>query len=107
MIDNHLIFKGEDKYLETAGIQGDWPAGRGAYISDAKNFMVWINEEDHLRIIYLSEGANFNEIYEKWSEALYLLESNLKFAHDPKLGYLTSCPTNIGTAMRASVHLQL
>ena len=105
MIKNHLLFKGEDKYLETAGIQGDWPAGRGAYISEAKNFMVWINEEDHMRIIYLAEGADFNTIYEKWSNGLNLLAKYLKFAEDPKLGYLTSCPTNIGTAMRASVHI--
>jgi protein-arginine kinase len=54
MVKNHLLFKCEDKYLETAGIQGDWPTGRGAYISNDKNFMVWINEEDHMRIIYLA-----------------------------------------------------
>ena len=45
--------------------------------------MVWINEEDHMRIIYLSEGTNFNEIYEKWSNALNLLAKYLKFAEDP------------------------
>lgn len=58
-----------------------------------------------MRIIYLAEGADFNSIYEKWSTALNLLGKYLKFAEDDKLGYLTSCPTNIGTAMRASVHI--
>lgn len=67
--------------------------------------MVWINEEDHMRIIYLAEGADFNKINERFTKALNSLASNLKFAEDPKLGYLTSCPTNVGTAMRASVHV--
>lgn len=58
-----------------------------------------------MRIIYLSEGADFKAIYEKWSTVLNLLTKYIKFAEDSRLGYLTSCPTNVGTAMRASVHI--
>ena len=43
-------------------MQDDWPSGRGTYISRTKNFMVWINGEDHLKIIYLTEGADFIKI---------------------------------------------
>ena len=107
MVEDHLLFKAKDKYIESAGIFDDWPAGRGAYISNDKKFMIWINEEDHLRIIYLDKSANLGQIYSKFTQALNILEENLKFAQDDKLGYLNSCPSNIGTAMRASVHIKL
>lgn len=107
LVEKHLLFKADDKYLKSAGIFDDWPIGRGAYISDDKKFMIWINEEDHIRIIYLEKGANFDKIYSKFTNVLNILEENLKFAYDDKLGYLNSCPTNIGTAMRASVHIKL
>ncbi|MGA8163997.1 MAG: phosphagen kinase [Waddliaceae bacterium] len=107
LVEDHLLFKGNDKYLKSSGIFDDWPEGRGAHISNDKKFMIWINEEDQLRIVYLENSANFEKIYNAFTDALNRLEENLTFAHDDKLGYLNSCPTNIGTAMRASVHLKL
>ncbi|NRA73498.1 MAG: arginine kinase [Rickettsiales bacterium] len=109
MVNEHLIFKpmNKDKYLQSAGIADNWPVGRGAYISKDKKFIVWINEEDHLRIIYLEKTADLEKIHSKFVHALNILEKDLKFAHDDKLGYLNSDSTNIGTGMRVSVHIKL
>ncbi|WPX97453.1 ATP--guanido phosphotransferase [Candidatus Bandiella euplotis] len=107
LLNNHLVFGSNDKYLESAGILNNWPEARGAYISDDKNFMVWVNEEDHMRIIYLTDGKDIIGSYNKFVDALSILEKELEFAWDKKLGYLNSCPTNIGTALRLSVHIKL
>ena len=69
--------------------------------------MIWINCEDHMRIIYLEDCADFSSIYNKWIFALNILSKHLHFAEDPLLGYLNSCPSNIGTAMRISIYLSL
>lgn len=107
LLNDHLIFKNNDKYLESAGIFNDWPEARGAYISNDKKFMVWINEEDHMRIIYLTYKKDLISAYNKFVDAISVLEKKLEFAWDKKLGYLNSCPTNIGTALRVSVHIKL
>jgi hypothetical protein len=109
LIGRHLLFKdaNEDKYLVSAGISSDWPVGRGSYVSSDGKFQLWINEEDHLRIMYLSNGSDLKKTAGQLFKALDLLGSRLKFAQSEKHGYLNSCPSNIGTAMRVSVHLRI
>ena len=51
LIADHFLFKGGDKYLESAGLERDWPEARGIFHNDNKTFLVWVNEEDQLRII--------------------------------------------------------
>ena len=51
LIADHFLFKGGDKYLESCGLEHDWPEARGIFHNDAKTFLVWVNEEDQLRII--------------------------------------------------------
>merc|ERR1712166_962732 len=51
LINDHFLFKGGDKYLESCGLERDWPEARGIYHNNAKTFLVWVNEEDQLRII--------------------------------------------------------
>jgi hypothetical protein len=51
LINDHFLFKGGDKYLESCGLERDWPEARGIYHNDNKTFLVWVNEEDQLRII--------------------------------------------------------
>ena len=51
MIDDHFLFKKGDRFLEAAGLNRDWPHCRGIFHNDAKTFLVWLNEEDELRII--------------------------------------------------------
>ena len=55
----------------------------------------------------MQKGANLRQVFERLSRGAAAIEKVVKFAHDEHLGYITSCPTNLGTAMRASVHIRL
>ena len=66
-----------------------------------------MNEEDQLRIISMQPGADILAVFTRLSKAATEIEKVAKFAHDDHLGYITSCPTNLGTALRASVHIKL
>jgi protein arginine kinase len=66
-----------------------------------------INEEDHLRIQALCPGLQLLKVWEQINKLDSELEKALPYAYDSQLGYLTSCPTNVGTGMRASVMLHL
>lgn len=107
LVNEHFLFKQGDRFLEAAGATRDWPEGRGIFFSKNKKFLVWVNEEDELRIISMQNGANILEVYARLQKAVASLEKKLTFAFDPHLGYLSSCPTNLGTAMRASVHIKI
>ena len=60
LVDDHFLFVSGDKNLIAAGMERDWPEGRGIYHNDAKTFLVWVNEEDQLRLISMQNG---NSIY--------------------------------------------
>jgi arginine kinase len=85
----------------------DWPSGRGIFLNDKKTFLVWCNEEDQLRIISMQPGAGIAEVFDRLCRACAHISTVAEFAHDDHRGYITSCPTNLGTAMRASVHIKL
>ncbi len=68
---------------------------------------IMINEEDHIRIQVLMPGLNFGEGWQLCTQIDDLLEENLDYAFNERLGYLTSCPTNVGTGLRASVMVHL
>ncbi len=106
----HQMFKdmSGDKYLRAAGISADWPYGRGMYVSGAEDFLVWVGEEDQLRIMAMARGGDVARLFARLRDGLERLGGLLPpFAHSPRYGYITSCPTNLGTAMRASLHLPL
>lgn len=81
--------------------------GRALLVSADESVSIMINEEDHLRIQVLREGLCLKEAAETADRIDTLLSENLDFAFDPELGYLTQCPTNLGTGMRASLMLHL
>lgn len=107
LVADHFLFKKGDRFLESAGANRDWPEGRGIFHSADKRFLVWVNEEDELRIISMQEGGGVREVFDRLSRAIRTLEETLPFAFTDRHGYLSSCPTNLGTAMRASVHVKL
>lgn len=82
-------------------------AYKGLLVNDDGSLAIMINEEDHLRIQCLLPGLQVEECYKKAIELDDFLEEHLDYAFDEKIGYLTSCPTNVGTGMRASVMLHL
>ncbi len=81
--------------------------GRGLLLLDDDSVSIMINEEDHVRIQVISAGMRLSEAYELADKIDTLLDERLNFAFNEKLGYLTQCPTNIGTGMRASLMLHL
>ena len=107
LIDDHFLFKEGDRFLKACNLNRDWPSGRGIFHNDAKSFLVWVNEEDQLRIISMQKGAGIKEVFDRLCRAATIIEKIAKFSHDDHLGYITSCPTNLGTAMRGSVHIKL
>ncbi len=107
LIADHFLFKAGDRFLEAAGLNRDWPQGRGIYHNDEKTFLVWVNEEDQLRIISMQMGGDIKEVFTRLATAIKEIEKKVTFSYSPHLGYITSCPTNLGTAMRASVHIAL
>ena len=107
LIEDHFLFKAGDRFLETAGLNRNWPMGRGIYHNTDKTFLVWINEEDQLRIISMQNGGDIKEVFTRLTTAISQLEKKMKFSFSEHLGYITSCPTNLGTAMRASVHIKV
>ena len=107
LIGDHFLFKAGDRFLESAGLNREWPTGRGIYHNNDKTFLVWINEEDQLRIISMQQGGDILEVFTRLSNAVSEIEKSIPFSYSNHLGYITSCPTNLGTAMRASVHIKL
>lgn len=81
--------------------------GRALLLAQDESISIMINEEDHLRIQVMQEGLNLEQVYDIADKFDTLLNEKLHFAFDENLGYLTQCPTNLGTGMRASLMLHL
>jgi protein arginine kinase len=81
--------------------------GRAVAFGADERVSVMVNEEDHLRIQALAPGLDLDSAWDSASALDRRLEQNIRFAHSRKLGYLTGCPTNVGTGLRASVMLHL
>merc|ERR1712193_535943 len=113
LVDDHFLFVSGDKNLIAAGMERDWPEGRGIFHNEAKTFLTWVNEEDQLRIISMEKGGDVKGVFERLARGIEAVQNSIKeesgktFLLDEKLGYLHSCPTNLGTGMRASVHVDL
>jgi len=83
------------------------PANRSLIIRDDTAVSIMVNEEDHFRIQSLTAGLNLKSAWQMADETDNLMESRIGFAFNEELGYLTSCPTNLGTGLRASVMMHL
>lgn len=81
--------------------------GRGLALSEDESVSIMVGEEDHLRIQVILPGFQLKTALSRALEVEKALERELKFSFDDRLGYLTHCPTNLGTGMRASVMLHL
>src|SRR5712671_2621911 len=82
-------------------------AGSGLVLNREETLCVMINEEDHLRMQALRPGLQLRQAWSAIDQADSMLEKKLDFAFSPDLGYLTACPTNIGTGIRVSAMLHL
>jgi len=80
---------------------------RGAVIAQREFFTAMINEEDHLRIQVLRGGLQLSQCAEQINHIDDMIEQKVEYAFSPRFGYLTACPTNLGTGIRVSVMLHL
>lgn len=99
LVERHLISR------QHAAAPDDIP--RGVAIDNDETFAIMINEEDHLRVQVLRSGMQLAEAYDQIDRIDDVLEENLDFAFSRRFGYLTACPTNVGTGIRVSVMLHL
>lgn len=111
LVDTHVMFKdmSADPYLNSAGISNDWPYGRGCWQSDDKMRIIWFGEEDQLRIMCMKVGSDLLDVFTNLFDVLETVSGldGIEFARDDNYGYITSCPSNLGTGMRASVHVKI
>ncbi len=97
LVERHLISKPH------AAAEG----ARGVAIAENETVSIMVNEEDHLRIQVLRSGLQLEEAWEQITKVDDKLESSLDYAFHSRFGYLTACPTNVGTGIRVSVMLHL
>jgi protein arginine kinase len=97
LVERHLISREQE----------DGEAGRGVAIGEHEILSIMVLEEDHLRLQILKSGFQPEETWRIANNVDNLLEAHVEYAFSPQLGYLTSCPTNVGTGMRVSVMLHL
>ncbi|MBF8983445.1 protein arginine kinase [Lutibacter sp. B2] len=97
LVEKHLISPNLIKDYENSAI----------VLNEDESISIMINEEDHIRIQSLLPGFQLDQAYKIADEMDDKLEQKIKYAFDEKIGYLTSCPTNVGTGMRASVMAHL
>lgn len=95
-----------EKHLISPHLARDAAYG-AVLLSDDESVTIMINEEDHIRIQCLASGLQLEEVFQLANQFDDELEASNDFAFDEKRGYLTSCPTNVGTGMRASVMMHL
>merc|ERR1711912_195043 len=97
-----------------------WPDGRGVFHNNSKTLFVWFGEEDHLRIVSMqgqrktpsAEGRNIREVTARFIRACDEVQKVLKaegydFMHDKHLGWVLTCPSNLGTGLRAGTMVTL
>ena len=111
LVNDHFLFVSRDPNLKVAGMERDWPEGRGIFHNKDKTFLTWVNKEDQLRIISMQKGSDVKEVFDRLARGIKAVEDSVKkeSGHNFMLdsSYIHACPTNLGTGMRASVHIDL
>jgi len=97
LVERHLVSR---QLVEAKG-------ARGVSISEDQSTAVMVNEEDHLRMHVVRGGLQLEDLWSAINQLDDAIESHLDFAFHPRYGYLTACPTNVGTGIRVSVMLHL
>merc|ERR1712032_32079 len=108
-----LLFREPDAALVlSSGTGRNWPDGRGVFISHSRRLAAWVNEEDHLCLWVLQPNSNLKaafHLFRSFEAAVRtaIQQEGYDFVSTPRLGFLTSCPSNIGTALRVEVRVWL
>eukprot|EP00927_Polykrikos_kofoidii_P078259 TRINITY_DN75108_c0_g1_i1.p1 TRINITY_DN75108_c0_g1~~TRINITY_DN75108_c0_g1_i1.p1 ORF type:complete len:1009 (+),score=172.13 TRINITY_DN75108_c0_g1_i1:70-3027(+) len=109
-----MLFSYPDSRLRlSAGLGRQWPDARGVFMGEMQGFYVWVNEEDHLRFFARqSEGGNLKDLWTCLNKIMRQVEHNvsadgLHFSRSERLGYLTACPSKLGTGLSVTVAMRL
>jgi len=116
----NLFQEPDSTLLLASGMGRHWPDGRGVFHNDASNLFVWVGEEDHLRIVSMQgvrsgptpEGKNIKAVVAMFIRACDEVQKVLKsegkdFMHNDHLGWVLTCPSNLGTGLRAGTLVKL
>jgi creatine kinase len=114
LLDAGFLFQiPTDRNLLTgAGAARSWPKSRGIFHNESKTALAWVNEEDHCRIISMELGGNIPSVFKRFgdisNEIKTVAEANgSSLMWNDTLGFMGTCPTNLGTGLRASVMVVL
>src|SRR6516225_4420508 len=102
-LDRQLLVERQLISRELANAEGP----RGVAVAPSETISIMINEEDHLRLQVIRSGFTLDECWQDIDRLDDALEQRIHYAFSDEFGYLTACPTNVGTGMRASVMLHL
>jgi len=107
--DNGFLFQlpRNTNCLYFSGACSDWPQNRGIFHNDAKTFLAWVNEEDHCRIISMSQDGDVLDVFKRFAQASDTFAQNADIMFADHLGFIGTCPSNLGTGLRASVMVVL
>ena len=116
----NLFQEPDSTLLLASGMGRHWPDARGIFANDNKNLFVWLNEEDHLRIVSMqgdrkkvtAEGKQIKDVFARFIRACDEVQSVLKtngadFMHSDHHGWILTCPSNLGTGLRAGCMVML
>jgi len=110
--NGNLFQEPDSTLLLSSGCGRHWPDARGIFHNEAQNFFVWINEEDQMRIVSMQKGDAVVEIFKRFSAATEGIQKVLKtegydFMHNDHLGWVLTCPSNLGTGLRAGAMVKV
>jgi len=114
LLDHGFLFQipSARNLLTGAGAARSWPNNRGIFHNDAQTALCWVNEEDHCRIISMEMGGDIPSVFTRFCALSAALKQSAeangtKLMWNEKLGFMGTCPSNLGTGLRASVMVKL
>lgn len=112
--DRGVLFQspGLLQVLEGAGGYRDWPENRGLFVNESESAVCWCNEEDHCKVIAMEQGCDVVSVFRRYSELSAAVKAGLEqegraLMETEALGFLATCPSNVGTGMKVSFKLEL
>lgn len=90
----------------------DWPSGRGIYYNNERDTSVWVNDEEHISVVIAAYNKNIVQVFSHWLKFVNDIEESIKrsgyeFMYDIHRGFISICPSKLGTGIRASMHVRL
>jgi len=113
LIKNNFLFQEPDEpMLLSWRMERDWPQARGIYHNNEKTALVWVNEEDHIRIISMQKDFNIRAVFDRFANLVKAVEGacvavGRKLEISEMYGNVLSCPSNCGTGLRASMMIMI